>query len=155
MNIGVIVDNDLNNDKRILREIDILREAGYTIFVLCFGFDKKMYDSLPGMLITRISISRKLKNTLFFFMNMLPVYEWFWALKIKKFILKNNLEILHAHDLYMSKCTYRGIRKSGKNVKMILDLHENFAYAVTTYNCTKGFLRKRVCFLISLIWESW
>ncbi len=141
MNIGVVVDNDLNNDKRVLREIDILREAGHTISVLCFGFDNKTYDSLPGIRVTRISISGKLKNTLFFFMNMLPFYKWFWASKIKKFILENNLEVLHAHDLYMSKCTYRGIRKSGKKVRMILDLHENFAYAVTTYNWTKGFLR--------------
>jgi glycosyltransferase involved in cell wall biosynthesis len=77
-------------------------------------------------------------------MNMVPVYEWFWASKIKKFITKNNLEILHAHDLYMSKCTKQGIRKSGRKVKMILDLHENFAYAVTTYNWTKGFLRRTI-----------
>ena len=32
-------------------------------------------------------------------------------------------------------------KSEGKNVKVVLDLHENFSYAVTTYNWTKGFLR--------------
>lgn len=144
MNIGVVVDNELNNDKRVLREIDILREAGNNIFVLCFGFDKKIYNSLVGIEITRIRISRSVKNALFFFINFLPFYDWLWTLKIKKFIIENNIDAIHAHDLYMSKCSYRGIRKSGKKVKMVLDLHENFAFAVTTYNWTKGFLRSAI-----------
>lgn len=141
MNIGVVVDNDLNNDKRILREIDILREDGNNICVLCFGFDKKVYNSLDGIEITRIRIARSVKNTLFFFLNFLPVYDWMWTLEIKKFIIENNIDIIHAHDLYMSKCSYTGIRQSGKKVKIVLDLHENFAFAVNTYNWTKGFLR--------------
>lgn len=144
MNIGVVVDNDLNDDKRVLREIEILREDGYHIFVLCFGFDKKTYNSIAGIEITRIPISRSLKNTLFFFLNFLPVYEWFWALKIKHFIIKNNIGVIHSHDLYMSRCAYKGVKESGKRVKMILDLHENFPFAVTTYNWTKGFLRRLI-----------
>lgn len=144
MNIGIVVDNDLNDDKRVLREIEILRKEGYHIFVLCFGFDKKTYNSIDGIEITRIPISRSLKNTLFFFINFLPVYEWFWALKIKQFIISNNIGVIHSHDLYMSRCTYKGIIESGKGVKMILDLHENFSFAVTTYNWTKGFIRRLI-----------
>ncbi len=141
MNIGIVVDNDLNDDKRVLREIEILRRVGYNICVLCFGFDKKIYNSPAGIGITRIRISRSMKNTLFFFTNFIALYEWFWAWHIKKFILENNIDVIHAHDLYMSECTHIGILRSGRKVKMILDLHENFSFAVTTYNWTKGFLR--------------
>ena len=42
----------------------------------------------------------------------------------------------------MSKAGRRGIEKSGNKVHMILDLHENYSFEITTYNWTKGFLRK-------------
>ena len=34
MNIGVVVDNELNDDKRVLRETEILKEAGHRVFVI-------------------------------------------------------------------------------------------------------------------------
>jgi glycosyltransferase involved in cell wall biosynthesis len=141
MKVGIILDNELNNDKRVLREIEILKQAGYRIFVLCFGFNKTPYGSIQGITITRIPISKKIKNLLFFFLNTIPAYEWLWSSRIRRFINLNGIEILHVHDLYMSKAGWSGIKKSGKKVPMILDLHENYPYAVTTYNWTKGFLR--------------
>jgi glycosyltransferase involved in cell wall biosynthesis len=142
MNIGVVVDNELNDDKRVLRETEILKEAGHSIFVLCFGFDKKKYKTIEGINVTRIRISYRLKNILFFFINTIPFYEWLWSVSIKKFITSNEIDILHVHDLYMSRSGKTGIRTSGRRIPMVLDLHENYSYAVTTYNWTKGFFRK-------------
>jgi len=144
MNIGVVVDNELNDDKRVLREISILQEKGYKIHALCFGFDGKQYPEIEGVNVTRIRISRKLKNTLFFFQNTIPLYEWFWISEIKKFILLNGIGLIHAHDLYMSKAAYTGIKKSRRDIPLILDLHENYPYAVQTYNWTKGILRSLI-----------
>lgn len=141
MKIGFVVDNELINDKRVLREIDILKESGYEIFVLCFGFDKKIYPPVDGISVTRIRINRKIKNTLFFFLNLVPVYEILWSSAIKNFIKGNDLAALHTHDLYMSKAGHKGIKGSGKKIPMVLDLHENYPYAVTTYNWTRGILR--------------
>ena len=142
MNIGVVIDNELNDDKRVLREIQILKEAGHRIFVLCFGFNNRNYTTIEGINVTRIRISKKLKDFLFFFLNLIPAYEWLWCARIKEFIEANRIDFLHVHDLYMSKAARDGIRKSGRKIPMILDLHENYPYAVTTYNWTKGFLRK-------------
>jgi glycosyltransferase involved in cell wall biosynthesis len=141
MNIGIVVDNDLNNDNRVLREAEILKKSGHNIFALCFSFDNNSYRLIDGIIITRLRINRKLKNLLFFLLNTIPVYEWFWSSAISRFISTNNLDVIHSHDLYMAKCTAMGIRKSGRKTRLILDLHENFAYSVTTYNWTKGFLR--------------
>jgi glycosyltransferase involved in cell wall biosynthesis len=141
MNIGVVVDNELNDDKRVLRETEILKEAGHRIFVLCYSFDNKKYNRIEGINVTRIRISKKLKNILFFFNNTIPVYEWLWSARIKKFVRSNEIDFLHVHDLYMSKAGRSGIKNSGKEIPMILDLHENYPYAVTTYNWTKGFFR--------------
>ncbi|MCX6259520.1 MAG: glycosyltransferase family 4 protein [Bacteroidia bacterium] len=142
MNIGVVVDNELNDDKRVLRETEILKDAGHGIYVLCFGFNNRKYKTIEGINVTRIRISKKLKNILFFFLNTIPVYEWVWSARIKKLITTNSIDILHAHDLYMSKSVWLGIKKSGRKIPMVLDLHENYPYAVTTYNWTKGLFRK-------------
>jgi glycosyltransferase involved in cell wall biosynthesis len=144
MNIGIVVDNDLNNDKRVMREIEILKEAGHTISVLCFRSDNRSYSDIEGINIFRIRISRNIKNVLFFFLNTVPAYEWFWSCRIGKFISQKGIDILHVHDLFLAKAGRSGIIKSGKNVPMILDLHENYPYAVTTYNWTKGFLRNMI-----------
>jgi glycosyltransferase involved in cell wall biosynthesis len=144
MNIGIIVDNELDNDKRVLREINILKEHGYTIAVLCFAFEGMEYLLHEGINVVRINIAKKHKDILFFLLNLFPAYEWIWASWISKFIIDNNIEVIHAHDLYMSKCTHRGIEKSGRKVKLVLDLHENFAFAVTTYNWTKGIIRNLI-----------
>ncbi len=143
MRIGVVVDNELNGDIRVLREIGILKEQGFEIFVLCFGFTGKKYeDPVSGISITRIRLSKKVKDTLFFFLNLIPVYEWFWATKIKNHIQDNHLDFLHVHDLYMALAANAGIRGSGKKIPLILDLHENYPFTITTYNWTKGFPRK-------------
>jgi glycosyltransferase involved in cell wall biosynthesis len=143
MKIGIVVDNDLNSDIRVLREIRILREQNFEIFVLCFGFHKKYKTPLPQINITRIRIHRKIRDIMFFLLNTIPVYEWFWSIYIRKLIERNGIDILHVHDLYMSRSAYSGITKSGKNVPLILDLHENYAFTVTTYNWTKGYFRSR------------
>ncbi len=144
MRTGIILDNELNSDIRVLREIGILKEHGHELFVLCFGFRKKYESPLPGVSVERINIPGKIKDTLFFLLNTIPFYEWMWAFRIKKFILRNNLEVVHAHDLYMSKASYRGIKRSGKRIPLILDLHENYPFTVQTYNWTKGFFRSRI-----------
>jgi len=141
MNIGIVVDNDLNDDKRVLREIEILKEAGHRVFVLCFGFNVRNYKPIEGIYVSRIRINKKLKDFLFFFLNTIPAYEWFWSAKIKKFTEENKIDFLHVHDLYMSKAGKSGIKRSGRKIPMVLDLHENYPYAVTTYNWTKGFFR--------------
>jgi glycosyltransferase involved in cell wall biosynthesis len=144
MRTGIIVDNELNSDIRVLREISLLMESGHEIFVLCMGFGKTYENPIAGITVERINIPKKIKDILFFILNTIPLYEWMWASLIRRFIIRHNIELLHVHDLYMSKCSRSGINKSGKNIPMILDLHENYPFTVKTYNWTKGFFRSRL-----------
>ena len=79
MRTGIILDNELNSDIRVLREIGILKEHGHELFVLCFGFRKKYESPLPGVSVERINIPGKIKDTLFFLLNTIPFYEWMWV----------------------------------------------------------------------------
>ena len=43
MNIGVIIDNDLNHDSRVLKQINLLKKKN-KVFVLCYAYPNEKYD---------------------------------------------------------------------------------------------------------------
>ena len=129
MKIGVVVDNDFDSDIRVKKEVSLLRKNGYEVFVLAFGDETKKDQKEE-----RIFLSKRLRNILFVLMNRLPIYEMLWSYWVKDFINKYDIDIIHTHDLYMSKCCRKGIEKSDKNCKLVLDLHENFPHAINSYS---------------------
>jgi glycosyltransferase involved in cell wall biosynthesis len=141
MKIGIVVDNEFNNDIRVNKEVKVLKSEGYNISVLCFGYTGIKYPERSDIAIERIHINRFIKNFLFVINNTIPIYNFLWSKRISKFIKKNKIDVLHAHDLYMSKASKDGIIKAKKNCALILDLHENYPAAVLTYNWAKGWFR--------------
>ena len=140
-NIGIVVDNEFDSDVRVSKEVETLKKYGFKINVLCFAFDRKLYPKVEGVNIERLRIKKKIKNILFFLFNRIPFYELLWRKEIKKFLLNNSIDVLHVHDLYMSKSAAYAIKSSKIKTPLILDLHENLPYAIQTYNWTKGKLR--------------
>ena len=129
MNIGVVVDNEFDNDTRVKNECKILAEE-HNIFILCFDFGHPHPAHFPYK-VERIRIKRKLKDLLFFFMNFLDMYSVFWKRHIRTFIRSNNIDYLYVHDLYMSKAAHLATKKTG--IPFVLDLHENYPAAVNGY----------------------
>jgi len=141
MKVGIVVDNELFFDVRVLKEIDILQRHGHEIYALCLDHgNTEKIKALP-FTVKRIELSRKKKNRLFFFQNLLPFYENLWTGEIAAFIEEFKLDVIHTHDLYMSKAARQGIVKSNTKIPLILDLHENFPEAVLSYQWTQGLLR--------------
>ena len=132
-NIGVVVDNEFDNDIRVVTECKILKQNGFNVFVLCLGYNNIVYsdDRTDGIQIQRVKLNRKIKNILFAFNNTIAFYNLFWSFKINKFIQDYNIDFLHAHDLYMAKPAHKAASK--ENVKITLDLHENYPAAVKGY----------------------
>lgn len=131
-NIGVVVDNELQGDARVINECKILTNNGYNIFVLCFNYGKyKEKESLFGFHISRIKINHKLRNILFALNNSFEIYNFFWKRQIKKFINEYDIDILHVHDLYMSKSAHYATKNT--SINFTLDLHENYPAAVQGY----------------------
>ncbi|WP_462248260.1 glycosyltransferase family 4 protein [Ekhidna sp.] len=141
MKIGVVVDNDYYKDVRVTREVRLLETYGFEVFVLCLTFKKPVEEVKGRVSIIPVYIHRRLKNTLYFFMNSFPFYELWWKKHISEFIKRFDLDVVHTHDLYMSKCAKMGIKSSGKPIPLILDLHENYPHAVQSYKWTQGSLR--------------
>ena len=139
--IGVVVDNDFVSDVRVQKEVDLLQKKGFQVHVLCFGFDGNEYEEPKNISISRIPIKKSKKNALFFFFNRLPFYENLWKKEIKKFIRNKKPDVLHVHDLYMSKSASEACAQFDQKIPVVLDLHENFPAAFAAYNWTKGVLR--------------
>lgn len=142
MNVGVVVDNDFHHDVRVKREVRMLSKLGYSVHVLCFSFsgDKKV-STAEEVTIDSIRIARKTKDLLYFFMNIFPLYEWLWKRWVSAFCRKYDIDIIHTHDLYMSKAVRKGSVREGRRIPLILDLHENYPYAIQSYKWSQGWLR--------------
>ncbi len=143
MNIGVVLDNEFDNDHRVQKEIRLLLSEGHSIFLLCFDFGNA-YKTYNDIEITRIPIHKKIKDGLVLLSTNFNFYELFWKKHITSFIIKNKLNALHVHDLYLAKAAKKGIKASKTQIPLILDLHENYPAAINSYQwATKGW-RKHI-----------
>lgn len=79
---------------------------------------------------------------MFALINTVDIYSQWWARKIKRFIEQYRIEALHVHDLYMAKAGHLAT-KSG-NIKLVLDLHENYPSAVMAYQWMNKFPTKLI-----------
>lgn len=136
--VAILVDNTLDSDVRVLKEINMLTDLGYRVKVLCFAFGSdKTYSTFD---VIRLPLSQKIKNLLYFFNLWFPFYEWYWKKQVKTFLKKNSIDLVHAHDLYMARIA----RYAGKlaDCPVVLDLHENYPVAYATYSWTNRGFRK-------------
>jgi hypothetical protein len=141
MKVLIVVDNTFVNDIRVTKEVRILMSE-HEVHVLCLQFDHREsqhFDS--GVTLHPVIIRRKLKDFLYLIMNTWSIYEWFWTRLISKSIQELNPDVIHVHDLYMSKATRKAIDSAKSKAKMVLDLHENYPEAIKSYNWTKGWWR--------------
>ena len=137
MRIGVVVDNELDKDQRVLNEIKILKNLGHTVEVLCFGHSDDSFEGkIDGLYVTRFRKSLKWKNRFKLAMNILPIYEFAWSKAIKKWVKDRNIDVVHVHDLYMARTTHAAKVKYG--IPVVLDLHENYPEAVVQYKYTQS-----------------
>lgn len=142
--IGIFVDNNLNHDVRVKKQISQYQRLGFEIKVLCFEYhpsDKKNDSILPYQ-IKRIKLSKRLRNGLKIVDGRTNIYGLLLTHWACKFLKSYEVAIFHVHDLYLSKPCANAIRKCGSKAHLILDLHENYPEAVTHYGANKSNLTK-------------
>lgn len=138
MNIGMVVDNELDGDVRVLNEARSLSEAGCRVYVLCLSKDGSFKEEgREGIQVARIPKTKSWRNKAFFFANLLPVFHHQWKKAMIQFIGDYDIDVLHAHDLYMAKSAFKAAKL--KNIPWIVDLHENFPEAIKGYRWAMKF----------------
>jgi glycosyltransferase involved in cell wall biosynthesis len=143
MRVLVAVDNSFFSDVRVTKECRVLAELA-DVHVVHFDFGTRTDEQTLPVISHPIHIRKKWKDAMFLVFNTFPLYEWYWTYFLLKKIKKLNPQVLHVHDLYMAKSARKAILKSQQQVKLVLDLHENFPEAIRSYNWTKGWLRSRL-----------
>lgn len=136
--IGMVLDNPYTGDNRVINEARALQNGGNEVYVLALNFGQHSpIEDMDGVRIRRIPIPQKLKNYLFAFQLRLPFYDRFWEKEILAFIDDFEIEVIHAHDLYMVPACASAAHK--KKLPLVIDLHENYPAAVKNYRWTQKF----------------
>jgi glycosyltransferase involved in cell wall biosynthesis len=138
MRIGMLLDNDFRSDPRVLNEAKALFKGGHEVHIICFSFgDLALEQNLDGIFIHRYPLKRIVKDVLFIMMNFVPIYTILWYYIGSKAVRKYKIQVIHAHDLYMSEAA--NMIKNKFNIPLTLDLHENFPSAIKSYKWIKKF----------------
>ncbi len=84
--------------------------------------------------------------------TLIDPYTTYWGKKIEHFVYEYNIDVLHIHDLYMLGAAFRANKKLKKRLKIVADLHENYAAALKYYHFSNTFPGK---YIISVTkWEK-
>jgi len=134
--VGVILHNDLSIDGRVLNELSIL-SSEYDIRVLCTGAKPAKPKAVTNYKIEYLSDGGIPYKFRFISNTTNSLFETFWIKQIAGFIEKHDLDLIHAHDLYMLAPSLKA--SEAKNIPVIIDLHENYPEAFRTYSWTRKF----------------
>jgi glycosyltransferase involved in cell wall biosynthesis len=141
MNIGMLLTNEFPPDSRVEKEARTLINAGHTVFILCLKFKKNIpNENYKGIHIVRAYISRKVHKKLFALVISVPFYRWFWRKQIDQFIVKNDIDVLHVHDLPLCGEGIRAAKK--KDILLVADMHENYPELVRAQRYANTFIGK-------------
>ncbi len=153
MRIGMILDLDFPPDMRVENEATTLVNNGHDVYILCYDYHNNLpkSDKYKGINIHRIVKTKKWANRGRGLINTpLDYYSTFWASNIKSFIIENNVDILHIHDLYLVGAGLKVRQKF--HIPLVADLHENYVEGLKHYKFANTFPGK---YIISIPkWEK-
>ena len=135
----MILDQKFPTDVRVENEAMSLIKNGFEVFLFCYTYNNNepLKENYKGLQINRMNVSRKNVRKMRGLVNVLPIYEKFLYRKIYEFILKNGIEILHVHDLYLLGVCLK--LKKETRIKIVSDLHENYVEGLKHYRFANSF----------------
>ncbi|MEE4310900.1 MAG: glycosyltransferase family 4 protein [candidate division KSB1 bacterium] len=141
MRIGMILDQAFPPDIRVENEAVSLAQNGHDVFLFCYSYSNEEKSiKYRGIHLQRVRVSRYWIKKMRALVNVIPVYEAFLKKRIKRFIIKNDIDVMHVHDLYLLGVSLKVSRELG--VPVVSDLHENYVEAIKTYNWANSFTGK-------------
>ena len=131
--IGMVLDSPFNSDLRVEKEASALTSAGYEVHLLCGrneGQQKK--EIVQDIHVHRAEISMNTRNKgIRDILSSLDFINRPFKRALVNFINEVNPQVLHTHDLPLSKT----VRLAAKQYRIphVLDLHENYPEGLNTW----------------------
>ncbi len=137
----MVLDKEFPPDERVEKEIHTLKENGFTVSVATCTF-----KSLPGEEhFNGYTIYRKRLSWILYKSSaailLLPFYFRFWFNFLDEILNKDHYDIIHIHDLPLSKTGHQLAKKY--HLKLVCDQHEyysNWIIRTRHYNTLLGYL---------------
>jgi glycosyltransferase involved in cell wall biosynthesis len=125
MKVLMVLESEFPPDERVEKEIESLQGIGFSVTIAVYTFKKKPEVELfNGYRIYRKSISPLLYRSSAAIL-LVPFYSFFWYRFLNVILRKEKFDIIHIHDLPLSKIGYRLSQKY--NLKMVCDQHEYYS----------------------------
>lgn len=140
MKIGMILDDQFPPDPRVVNEAVSLIKEGHEIFLFCLdlgGTKLPKKDVHLGINIRRYKCG-KFVYKLSALAYTIPLYHLLLKAKIKDFLKKNDIQIIHVHDMKVARSVFWLNRD--KKLKIVLDLHENRPEIMKYYSHVKSLI---------------
>jgi glycosyltransferase involved in cell wall biosynthesis len=133
MNLGMVLNAPYPPDMRVKKETDALTRAGFKIHLLCLRKEGEKYqEEFNGISITRIDAGKNnfqlaLRDVIMSLTFRHPEF----VKAISAWVTKNDLKVIHVHDLPLAGTVLALRQKLG--IKVVIDLHENYPEALRTW----------------------
>jgi glycosyltransferase involved in cell wall biosynthesis len=136
--IGMILDQQFPPDPRVENEAVSLADAGFEVFLWAYSFDNRdLEERYKNFNIYRTPASKYWIKKLRALVNTLPLYNYFLINKLKIFIDKYKIDVLHVHDLYLLGAALS--LKQKFDLPIVSDLHENYVEGLKKYRFSTTF----------------
>lgn len=122
---------------RVMKESQSLSKNNFDVAVLCPSFENdEAYEIVNNIKIFRFNESRR--GLIYSLFNRLTwrifIFDINWYFALKRVIREFGPNVLHVHDIWLFRTIKLALGIIPKDVKIIVDLHENMPAAVKVYN---------------------
>lgn len=119
----MILDSSFPPDQRVEKEALSLLGDGHEVFLFSLSYRKlSPIENYRGIQVYRFAAG-KLIYKLSALAYTVPFYRWIVQSKIKSFLIKCSIEVLHIHDMVIAEAALSANHKL--KLPVVLDLHEN------------------------------
>ncbi len=125
MNILMVLEKEFPPDERVEKEAYSLSVLGNNIIIACYTFkDRPLTEDFNYFKVIRRPISKLIYKSSAASL-LLPFYFRFWKRYLERIIKDAKIDVIHIHDLPLSKTGYQLRNKYG--LKLVCDQHEYYS----------------------------
>lgn len=127
----MILDKIFPPDPRVENEAISLIKNGFEVYLFCLKYiDQVSNENINGIEVVRYQ-SNIFEYKLSALVYTVPFYTNLMVKKIRNFLIKNNIDIIHIHDIRIADAVFKVNKKM--KLPVVLDLHDNMPEIMKFY----------------------
>lgn len=138
--ILMVLEGSFPPDDRVYKEAQLLINQGFQVTIACTSVkDEPVFEIFNDITIYRKHLPKLIYKSSVAALKF-PVYFKWWKNFLQEIFNKDSFDIIHIHDLPLSKVGVHFQKKY--RLRLVIDLHENWPAYLTKATHTQSFLGK-------------